>query len=745
MNSILKRHSWYGGLALLVAAPLLLAPVLRAQAQENIANLPAVDDNITADDSNDPPSRVARISVIEGSVSLQPGGTGDWGNAMKNRPVTIGDKLWVDKDSRAELQAGQASIHLGSMTALSFLNLDQNIIQMRLPEGKVNFRVREIRQGETYEIDTPNMAFTVKEAGAFRVDVNENGDFTGLTVIRGSGEIAASGQVMPVSAGQRVDITGGDGNVKLSATTAPQPDALDQWAQQRDIGEDNSVSSKYVNRDVVGYSDLDDYGTWKEEPEYGNVWVPNNMPQGWAPYSNGYWNWVSPWGWTWVDYSPWGFAPYHYGRWNYFGSYWGWCPGPIYAYPYYGPAFVGFLGGFGFGVGFGWGGGYGWFPLGWGEPYHPWYHCGHTYWNNVNIHNTYIRNFHMNNPGAYRSYNYAYSHNVHAVTTASHSDFVNGHSINRSGQHLTAANLRNAQVTNHIGASPNRSSYLGASAQHERVATPSNSIQNRSVMARTSPAPAASHMPVHTMNTSTFRSAANNNAMATRPSQNMPQNMSANRMSQLQSNRPPSATQPGGRSGATMNNGVRPNGNSSFGNSNRPNGSVRTWNAQGNVTDSGHAPQGFGANRPNNNVATQQRNDRPPYAGTSQGSTQRNSSYRPPASYNGGRSYNPQTYNGGRSNVPSYGNRSYPQAPNGSRSYNAPSYNPRGGGNYSAPRGNSAPHTNSAPRGSAPSGGGGFHGGGGGGGGFHGGGGGGFHGGGGGGGGAHGGGGGGHH
>ena len=81
-----------------------------------------------ADEQKDPPTRVARISFVDGSVSFQPGGEGDWGDAARNRPVTVGDKIWVDKDSRAELQAGQASIHLGSMTALSFLNLDQDII-----------------------------------------------------------------------------------------------------------------------------------------------------------------------------------------------------------------------------------------------------------------------------------------------------------------------------------------------------------------------------------------------------------------------------------------------------------------------------------------------------------------------------------------------------------------------------------------------------------------------------------------
>ncbi len=107
---------------------------------------------------------------------MQPGGAGDWGAASLNRPVTIGDKLWTDQSSRLELQAGEASIHLGSMTALSFLNLDEMATQMRLAEGRIHFRVREMREGDLYEVDTPNMAFTVKQAGAFRIEVNENGD-----------------------------------------------------------------------------------------------------------------------------------------------------------------------------------------------------------------------------------------------------------------------------------------------------------------------------------------------------------------------------------------------------------------------------------------------------------------------------------------------------------------------------------------------------------------------------------------
>jgi hypothetical protein len=683
---------------------LLLSPALKAQDAGPDANA-----SMAQDDTHDPPSRVARISYLDGSVSMQPGGTGDWGSAALNRPVTIGDKIWTDQNSRAELQAGQASIHLGGMTALSFLNLDENITQMRLAEGQINFRVRELRQGDVYEVDTPNLAFTVREAGAFRINVNENGDATSITVIRGQGEIAAAGQSYPVNAGQRANASGSENNVKVQLAAAAQPDALDQWSQQRDLKEDDSVSAKYVNRDTVGYSDLDDYGAWTEQPNYGSVWVPNDVPAGWSPYSNGNWNWVSPWGWTWVDSAPWGFAPYHYGRWNNFGSYWGWCPGPIYARPFYGPAFVGFVGGFGVGFGFGFGGGIGWFPLGWGEPFHPWYHCGPGYWHNVNVHNTYIRNVNVINN---RNFNYAYAHNPNAVTATTRNSFVNGQSVHNNRLTVNEASLRGAHVTSGANVSPTRSSYLGAANANGRVATPSAKIQNRSVVARTAPATSASHLPARTINSGAltqghFASASSTGSLREAgTAQGVNSNHSGSsgssrtnttRQSQLSANRPPSSMTQDTRQGTAQ----------------------RAWNAQGNVTDSGHAPQGFGGNhRPSNTVQSAHASDtnRPPWArsnssGTNPATIQHNSNNRPPASYKGNRAYTPPSYNGNYN-----GNRGY----SGPRSSSPPS--PRAYGSapqpsYSAPHGSvgSAPHVSSPPSshggGGAPhaSGGGGGH------------------------------------
>jgi hypothetical protein len=704
-------------------------------------------------EEGDPPSRVARISFLDGTVSLQPGGTGDWGAAARNRPVTVGDKIWADKDSRVELQAGQATIHVGSMTALSFLNLDENITQMRLAEGAINFRVRELREGDLYEVDTPNLAFTVKQAGVFRIDVNENGDSTRVTAIRGEGEVTASGKTFAVHAGERAEFNGTD-NVEYTVAQAPGPDGLDRWANERDLREDNSTSARYVSRDVPGYSDLDDYGTWSEQPDYGAVWYPRSVAVGWAPYSSGYWNWVGPWGWTWVDYEPWGFAPFHYGRWAFIGGAWGWCPGPFFARPVFGPAFVGFFGGSRFGVGFGFGGGIGWFPLGFGEPFFPWFHCGHGFVERINVRNTFIRNTNILNTTNVHNFNFVNAHNVNAVTVASHSAFVNGQAINRGAAHLTAASLKGAQVTNRIGLSPTPRSSFSARNAGGHISTPPSSVQNRSVMARTTPAAAASHMPVRTMNTTGLSVGRSGNAPGAgiRGAQVSPAKGAFNgsgaalnrpntvgrpatpqtetspgsaRQRELANNRPPSANA-GINTHATSN----PATNNAV--QSRPSNGTRTWEAQGSATDRGHAPQGFGRSSaaPGNSAAQgngpapgaqMNRSNRPPWVGSGASGPVNNGSGSPSANSNrpaySNRSYQPpsspsstpnRTYSAPRSNYPAA--RSY-SAPSPSysapRSYSAPSPS------YSAPsRSYSAPsHSYSAP---SPSSGGGSRGGGGG-------------------------------
>jgi len=659
-----------------------------------------------SDEDKDPPTRAARISFVDGTVSLQPGGEGDWGSAARNRPMTIGDKIWADKDSRAELQAGTVSIHLGSMTALSFLNLDQGVTQMRLAEGSINFRVSELREGDLCEVDAPNMAFIVKQAGAFRIDVTENGDGSRVTVIRGEGEVTAGGKTYPIHAGERAEFKGTE-TVDYNIERAPGPDGLDRWAAERDLKEDNSVSAQYVSRDTDGYSDLDDNGTWSENPDYGHVWYPNNVDPGWAPYSNGYWNYVGPWGWTWVDYAPWGFAPFHYGRWNYFGGRWGWCPGPYYGGAIYGPAYVGFYGG-GFGLGIGW------FPLGFGEPFFPWYHCRGGYIRNINIHNTVIRNTNVFNRGAH-NFNYVNSHNVHAVTTANRNAFASGQAINRGAGRVSEGSLRSARVTNSVGITPTQHSSLGSVNMRSNVARPSAAVQNRTVIARNAPARGTSQMRVRTVNSAGLTSgrigngaanSANNQhgAMPNGPSRNagtmsdrpgsQPNNYgNASRQRDLSQNRPPSSMSNSNRTSAS------PTGSNG---SQRPGVSSRTWEAQGNASDRGRPPAGFGSSsRQGDSPAQTTRDshgDRPPGAvsGTRSNSSSNGRSYEPQQTQRDTPAYNNNRGSSQR-DTPAYNNnrgssqRDTPTYNNNRGSSQPRSYNPPSNRSYSAPRTYSAP------------------------------------------------------
>src|SRR5258708_15734686 len=63
-------------------------------------------------DQDDPPSRVARLGYMQGSISFQPAGESEWVEAVRNRPLTTGDKIWADRASRSELRLGSAALTL---------------------------------------------------------------------------------------------------------------------------------------------------------------------------------------------------------------------------------------------------------------------------------------------------------------------------------------------------------------------------------------------------------------------------------------------------------------------------------------------------------------------------------------------------------------------------------------------------------------------------------------------------------
>jgi hypothetical protein len=119
----------------------------------------------------------------------------------------------------------------------------------------------------------------------------------------------------------------------------------------RDRYDDNAASSRYVTSEMTGYEDLDRYGSWRDDVEYGPLWIPT-VASTWVPYRDGSWTWLEPWGWTWVDNAPWGYAPFHYGRWVHVHNRWAWAPGRRHEHLVWAPALVGWVGGDGWNLAF---------------------------------------------------------------------------------------------------------------------------------------------------------------------------------------------------------------------------------------------------------------------------------------------------------------------------------------------------------------------------------------------------------
>ncbi|CAG4890894.1 DUF6600 domain-containing protein [Paraburkholderia gardini] len=491
------------GYLLLAAVPFSLA----AQAAFAQAAPPDAPPDAQAPQTaqNDPPGRVARLNYTAGTVTTQPAGATDWSYAQINRPLTTGDQLWNDKGARSELHLGSTAVRLGESTSLDVLNLDDSNAQLKVAQGTLSTRVRSLPAGSTYEIDTPNLALGVSAAGDYRVDVAPDGSSTTVTVRSGAATVYGDNAQVPVQAGQQVTFTGT--NLQQTADNgAPQPDAFDQWASSRDAAEDRSVSARYVSRDIPGYQDLDANGTWRDNPQYGEVWVPNAVPTGWAPYRDGHWIWQAPWGWTWIDDAPWGFAPYHYGRWAYVDNAWAWAPGPIVEAepPVYAPALVAFVGGgdshFNWGVNLAIGGavaaaGVAWFPLGPGEPWHPrggdW---SPHYYDRVNrtvVVNNDNRQMNVTNINVHNTYvNYRAPGGVTAVPATA---FVHGQPVGRYAQKVDPRQWRNARINPGTpGIAPVRESF-NPGMRNANSRPPSNVTQRPVIATRSPVMPAVYH------------------------------------------------------------------------------------------------------------------------------------------------------------------------------------------------------------------------------------------------------------
>jgi hypothetical protein len=318
------------------------------------------------------PTRVGRVSLAEGGAAVRTSAK-DWSDTGPNHPIAAGMSVRTAPQGRAVLRIGAETIALAGGTELDIAQLDESGMQIVLRRGRIGMRLASLDSARSIEIRIPPLGIRLLTTGDYDIAAGTDREPARLAVIDGRAGIAGNEIEKTVTAGSAVALRGQD-PVEATPQEVVADDFVAWWRpEKRAAGEPASL--QYVSAEMTGYDALDAHGGWETVDGYGAVWFRCDLPDGWAPYRQGHWRWVAPWGWTWVDDQPWGFAPSHYGRWASLDGRWGWIPGKRVAHPAYMPAAVAFLGTAGVGLSYpdAFSPAVAWFPLAPGEVYWPSY------------------------------------------------------------------------------------------------------------------------------------------------------------------------------------------------------------------------------------------------------------------------------------------------------------------------------------------------------------------------------------
>src|SRR2546423_6381450 len=118
----------------------------------------------------DPPGRVGRLGDMTGQVWLYTPDAGEWISAVRNRPLTTGDRLATDANARAEVRIGSTTVRLDAGTELEVLRLDDEAISLQLHNGSIGTHLRDAEAAHEFELRTAEGRFVTNRPGRYRFD-----------------------------------------------------------------------------------------------------------------------------------------------------------------------------------------------------------------------------------------------------------------------------------------------------------------------------------------------------------------------------------------------------------------------------------------------------------------------------------------------------------------------------------------------------------------------------------------------
>jgi hypothetical protein len=306
-------------LSLVFTLVFLLAPLSRAQVAGS-------------EDGHGSPARIARISFVAGGVQLDSGH--GYESVTMNVPVTEHNWLQTHSNGWAEVQMEDGSmLRLAPDTTIGFTQLGRSssggtITVIDLDQGEAEFKILK-HNGSDFNVTVKNKTIALGQTGFFRV-TSTNDDPMEIAVWKGDLGVrdGESGDEVAVKNNETFVLDPNDVG-RYALEPGPEADELDEWSKQRDASQNSYAAANPYTQSPYQYgaSDLNYYGQYTQDPEYGNVWQPNGVSQDWDPFSNGYYA-NSGLGATFISAYPWGWMPYRYGRWVFIsGRGWFWAPG----------------------------------------------------------------------------------------------------------------------------------------------------------------------------------------------------------------------------------------------------------------------------------------------------------------------------------------------------------------------------------------------------------------------------------
>jgi hypothetical protein len=298
---------------------------------------------ITARASDAPQPRAARLSYLQGGVTVVRMDNTGSDPAQLNMPLAEGLRVATGEDGQAEIEFEDGS--LVRLTPNSSLSLDRLSVdsggnfqtQLALVRGLAYAELRAASK-YTYRLSVDGVVVSPVENATIRVELDEAP--VDISVLSGTAHVERAGSQS--AGGYRTDVRTGESltgdsedSGRYFLTQQIAEESWDTWNEERDQAAADEAANRTAARDSYagdqgyGWSDLDANGSWYDVPGQGRVWQPTvAMDSDFDPYGNGSWVWYPSAGYVWASGYRWGWTPYRCGSWSYWGGFgWGWIPG----------------------------------------------------------------------------------------------------------------------------------------------------------------------------------------------------------------------------------------------------------------------------------------------------------------------------------------------------------------------------------------------------------------------------------